>query len=209
MKVQVVKLIWKKKSSEAKHRRKIFTSVLIRIVSDRLSVIIKQYSWPGYLDFHDSRRRIHRGNEGNSFAYSPCRPRRSKTLTCAPIRQCLYPRMCARWRNTSGGMTWAKTRIEMCFFSRRLPTRNYTRVPLSSTLAFFLSLVEFALARPATGKRIAAEWFIWPWWSRWWLVYGKGVLAFFSHDNAEKSEIKFLEDIPYLRCNGEFCCRIS
>lgn len=146
MKVQVVKLIWKKKSSEAKHRRKIFTSILIRIVSDRLSVIIKQYSWPGYLDFHDSRRRIHRGNEGNSFAYSPCRPRRSKTLTCAPIRQCLYPRMCARWRNTSGGMTWAKTRIEMCFFSRRLPTRNYTRVPLSSTLAFFLSLVEFALA---------------------------------------------------------------
>lgn len=105
-------------------------------------------------------------------------------------------RECVRWRNTSGGMTWAKTRIEMCFFSRRLPTRNYTRVPLSSTLAFFLSLVEFALARPATGKRIAAEWFIWPWWSRWWLVYGKGVLLAFFLTITLRNEIKFLEDIP-------------
>lgn len=101
-----------------------------------------------------------------------------------------YIHECVRWRNTSGWMTWAKTRIEMCFFSRRLPTRNYN-VPLSPALAFFLSLVDFALARPATGKRIAAKWFIWPWWPRVAGLWKEGACFFLTITARNGREIKF------------------
>lgn len=66
-----------------------------------------------------------------------------------------------------------------------------TRVPLSPALAFFLSLVDFALARPATGKRIAAEWFIWPWWPRVAGLWKEGACFFLTITARNGREIKF------------------
>lgn len=100
-----------------------------------------------------------------------------------------YIHECVRWRNTSGGMTWAKTRIEMCFFSRRLPTRNYTRSSFSYSRfpSFFLSFFSRwfcsckACNRKANCGRMihmtmvaASGWFM-----------ERGCLLF-SHDNGEK-----------------------